>query len=247
MSQFKGKVVGQVLETKDYSIFKGHPDNRIIRPTHVKKLVQKMKSKGWLKSSCIKVNQKYQIIDGHHRILAAVESGVPVRYEVVIGSNSDDIFELNSTQLKWSPFDHIDRFVKKGNPHYTSLSNFINKFPDFKITECTMFCHNNPISVDRSTFESGNWVTKNVPLGEKWASNIIKLKEFFPKGYNKALFVRSMIRLFVSKPEFNFEQFLHKVQMRPGMIHLCGSHELYIEMIEEVYNYKSRSKVNLRF
>jgi len=80
-----------------------------------------------------------------------------------------------------------------------------------------------------------------------WAENLLSLKQYFPKGYNKAIFVRAMVKIFSKKSEFDFNQFLHKVELRPGMIHLCGSVELYIEMIEEIYNYKRRDKINLRF
>jgi hypothetical protein len=85
--------------------------------------------------------------------------------------------------------------------------------------------------------------------GEKWANHILELKPYFEKGFNKSIFVRAMIKIFSKKPQFKFEEFLHKVKLRPGMIHLCGSVELYLEMIEEIYNYKRRSdeKLNLRF
>ena len=47
MQKFGGKKVAEVLETKDYSIFKFRHDNREIKPNHVKYLTKKMKEKGW--------------------------------------------------------------------------------------------------------------------------------------------------------------------------------------------------------
>jgi hypothetical protein len=248
MSKNHEKVIGQFFETNDYSKFKLHINNRVIKPNHVLKLTKKMKLNGWLKTSMIVVNEKFQIIDGHHRLLAAVESGVPLRYHIVKGATTKDIVELNTTQLKWSPFDHINIHVKKGNKNYINLVNFINDYPQYKITECSMFCRNSFSSVDRTAFEEGRWECKNMATAREWADNILELKPFFP-GYNKSIFVRTMIKIFSNKPEFNFQSFMHKVNLRPGMIHLCGSVELYTQMVEEIYNYRrnNNDKINLRF
>ncbi len=51
------------------------------------------------------------------------------------------------------------------------------------------------------------------------------------------------------KPDFKFEEFLHKVKLRPSSIYVCGDKKSYAEMIEDIYNYKRRNdeKLNLRF
>ena len=41
-----GKKVGEIYETKDYSIFKFRDDNRVVNTNHVKKLSQRMKDSG---------------------------------------------------------------------------------------------------------------------------------------------------------------------------------------------------------
>ena len=46
---------------------------------------------------------------------------------------------------------------------------------------------------------------------------------------------------------FVFDEFLHKVKLRPNKLVPCGTVEQYVEMIEDIYNYKRGSKVNLRF
>jgi hypothetical protein len=83
----------------------------------------------------------------------------------------------------------------------------------------------------------------------EWAHHLMSLKSYFEKGYNKSIFVRAMIRVFLNKPEFMFEEFLHKIRLRPRSIYMCGTVEQYLEMIEDIYNYRRNTdeKINLRF
>lgn len=247
MGKFNGKKVGEVFETKDYTIFKPHTDNRVTKPNHVKKLEKSMRERGWLKSSTIKVNEKFQMIDGHHRLLAATKTGTPVRYTVVIGAKADEITEINTNSMRWSSLDHIHKFVVRGNANYVKLDEFMKKFPMFRFTEALMFCRNAASSVDTGIFESGGLIVRDMKKAEEWANNVVQLKPYFEKYYNKSIFVRAMIRIMSGKPEFSFEEFLHKVQLRPGSIHPCGTVDQYIEMIEKCYNNYRSKKVNLRF
>jgi hypothetical protein len=241
------KKVGEILETNDLTIFKEHPMNRDIRPNHIKNLIRSMKTKGWVKSSTVKVNKKFQIIDGHHRLVAAKSLGnISIRYEVINDADQNDIIEMNIGGVRWSPFDHIERYVKQGNKHYKHLHDFTKKYPMFNITEASMFCRNNFSGVDRETFEQGRFEVADMEKAHKWADQILQLKPYF-KYYNRSIFVRAMMKIFSRKPEFEFKQFLRKVELRPSSIHLCGTVDSYIDMIEEIYNYRNAKKVNLRF
>lgn len=248
MQKFGGKKVAEVLETRDYSIFKFRHDNREIKPNHVKYLTKKMKDKGWLKTSTVVINGNGDIIDGQHRVKAAIEAAVPIRFRVERGAGIEEITEMNTGQRNWSPFDHLHKFVARGNENYIKFDNFIKEFPMFRITECAMFLNNGISTVDRRVFEEGRWIAKDVNVARKWANNVLSLKPYFEKYYNKSIFVRAMIKVFTTKKDvFNFEQFLHKVKLRPSMIYACGTVEQYVEMIEDIYNYKRSDKVNLRF
>lgn len=243
------KQVNSVFQTSDYSKFKFRNDNRLVNQTHVRKLADKMKSIGWLAGSYVVINDKGEVIDGQHRVAAAMSVGIPIRYTIEKKAGFEVIRGLNQNQKNWSFADHIHGYVEENNPHYIKLQSFIKRFPDFRTTEALMFLQNGANPVHRDVFESGQWECKDMVKGEKWANYVLELKPYFEKGYNKSIFVRAIIKILSKKPEFKFEEFLHKVKLRPGMIHLCGSVELYIEKIEEIYNYKRRSdeKLNLRF
>ncbi len=242
-----GKKVGEIFETKDYSIFKFREDNRVINQNHVKKLSQRMKDRGWLPSSVITLNGNGDVIDGQHRVKAAIMSNVSIRYKVTKGTGNDEMWEMNTLQKNWSPFDHLHKFVVKGNPNYITFNNFVNQFPMFKYTEVSMFLSNSLSTIKRDTFESGDYVVKNEKKGKLWGEYILELKPYFEKYYNKSIFVRAFIKIISNKKEFVFEEFLHKVKLRPNMMKPCGTVDQYVEMIEDIYNFKRSNKVHLRF
>jgi hypothetical protein len=88
---------------------------------------------------------------------------------------------------------------------------------------------------------------KNIKKAEEWASYLLELKPYFEKGYNKSVFVRTLLTILEKKKDFKFNEFLHKVKLRPGSLYLCGDKRSYSEMIENIYNFKRSNKINLRF
>ena len=242
-----GKKVGEIYETKDYSIFKFRDDNRVINDNHVKKLAGRMKSNGWLSTSVVTINGSGDLIDGQHRVKGAIIANVPIRYKVVRGAGSEEMTEMNTLQKNWSPFDHLHKFVSKGNTNYVIFDNFVKDFPMFKYTEIAMLLSNSMTGVKRDTFESGSYVVKNEKKARLWAEHLLELKPYFEKYYNKSIFVRAFVKIISNKKDFVFSEFLHKVKLRPTKLVPCGTVEQYVEMIEDIYNYKRKDKLNLRF
>ena len=76
--QLLGKKVNEVYSTKDYNKFKFRGDNRIVKDSHVKGLVENMKLRGWEPGSYVVINEKGEVIDGQHRVKAAIQVGIPV-------------------------------------------------------------------------------------------------------------------------------------------------------------------------
>ena len=242
-----GKKVVEIYETKDYSIFKFRDNNREVNVNHVKKLANRMKENGWLSSSVVTLNGGGEVIDGQHRVKAAMSVNCPIRYKVTRGAGSDEMTAMNTLQKNWSPFDHLHKFVTKGNPHYVTFDKFVKEFPMFKYTEVAMLLNNTLSTIKRDTFESGDYVVRNEKKARSWAEQILQLRPYFEKYYTKAIFVRAFIKIVSNKKEFVFEEFMHKVKLRPNMLVPCGTVEQYTEMIENIYNYKRSNKVNLRF
>jgi hypothetical protein len=244
----ESKTINQIYQTRDYGFFKITDKNRIIIPSHVKRLSHSMKNNGWVRGSYVVVDKNGNVIDGQHRVLAAQDSKVPITYVIENRISVDNIRLLNTNSKNWNIIDHLEYHVKQGNMNYVLLDRFMKNFPTLKPTECTMLVKNNNSSAERGEFESGNFVVRDMKVAYDWGHKIMSLKPYFDKGYNKSIFVRAMVKV-LQKPVFNFNEFLHKVQLRPKSIFMCGTVDQYVEMIEDIYNYKRKvdEKINLRF
>ncbi len=65
-------------------------------------------------------------------------------------------------------------------------------------------------------------------------------------GYNKGGFVKTMIGL-LQKETFDFNDFMHKIRLQPTAMVDCANTDQYRTLIEDIYNYRNRNKINLRY
>lgn len=242
----KIKSVNQIYKTKDYNLFKFREDNRPLVDSHVRELMDSMRKNGWIQGSYVVVNEKYEVIDGQHRLMGGMELGLPIIFTIEKHTGFDTIQKLNMKQKNWTKYNQIDGMVKLKNQNYITLNEYMKKYPEFKLTEMLMFLGNTQSNVSKQVFEDGEFEVRSTDIANKWIMDLISLKGYFPKYYNKSMFVRSYLRV-IRKEGFLFSEFLHKVQLRPTMLQPCGTVEQYVEMIENIYNYKRGKKVNLRF
>lgn len=245
----KNQEYNKVLKTKNYGMFKFRKDNRGIIIPHVKELTRSMKERGWVPGSLIIVNEKMDVIDGQHRLISASQLGIQVEYLVMKGLGEEEMVGQNVGGRNWTKYDFLDSFVKKNNYNYVTLNKFLNKYPEFNITEMMMFLSNSYTSVDKSQFVNGGFKVRNESIAIQWIESITKLKPLFEKGYNKSHFVRALVKLLSTKKDvFNMDEFVHKVKLRPGSIFICSNVEQYLLMIENIYNFNRKGgKVNLRY
>lgn len=119
--------MNEIYETADYSIFKKLKGNRQKNPKFVTKIKESMQKNGWV-GAPILVNSKMEIVDGQHRLEAAKEAGIPVRY-INIGDKSIDIVcDLNTTSHVWKMDDYLNRYVEMGNENYIKFAKLCKTY-----------------------------------------------------------------------------------------------------------------------
>ena len=237
--------VNKVYKTNNLSIFKTIDGNRVPNLQHVKRLADSIRFYGMI-CNPILVNEKMEVIDGQHRLMAAKEAESFVYYIIVTGYDLNEVHTLNMNQKNWGIIDFMEGYANIGIESYIKLRKFSQDNKDYTLPVCIMLCHNSLQTGYKGTnFNNGTWKIKNIDLGQDWANKIRLIKPFFI-NYNNRNFVGTMMILFQNK-SFDFNEFMHKLRLQPTALKICATSDQYRTLIEDIYNYRSRNKINLRY
>lgn len=252
--------VGKVYFTNDLTRFKIMGGNRIPNLNHIRRISDSMKQNGVLMNPII-VNELYEVVDGQHRLAAARENKKGIYYIIAKNYTLKEVHTLNLNQKNWTVKDYMQGYARIGVKPYIKLSEFYKINNDFTINDCIAMCSNN--SGGRSAnlaqkyrgdkknvnlkqvFEEGTWKGKDFNLAQEYADKIRNIKKYY-SGYNRSTFVGTIITLFSNK-NFEYKNFINKLEKNPAALVDCANRAQYKLLIEEIYNYKSREKVNLRY
>lgn len=113
-----------IEETRDYDQFSFIESNRPIDNRHVRDLIASINKRNRLKDYPITVNEKMQVVDGQHRLLAAKALDVPIYYKLDTEALEQDIILLNAHNKAWQLRDYEHFFVTHGNKNYIILNEF---------------------------------------------------------------------------------------------------------------------------
>lgn len=112
----------RIQETTDLSIFKMLAHNRPVVHSHVVRLAESMLERPHLRvSRPILVNEKYQVIDGQHRLKASELNGQSVYFMIVDGLTISDARLLNALQRTWSILDYAYSYASSRVPAYVQF------------------------------------------------------------------------------------------------------------------------------
>lgn len=252
--------VNKVYKTNDLSIFKQIEGNRPPNPQHIRRLSESIKEYGIL-CNPILVNEKMEVIDGQHRLLAAKDAKSNIYYVIIKGYTLIEVHALNLNQKNWTKNDFLSGYADLGVDSYIQLRKFTKKNNDFNLSDCIALCSNltgssgllqgnrfqkmNKVSKRSEVFEEGTWKVRNIELAQDNADKIRLIKPFY-YGYSRSTFVGTMLTMFVNK-NFDFNEFMHKLRLQPTALVDCATRDQYKMLIEDIYNYRSRNKVNLRY
>ena len=262
MSYFKvsSQEVNKVYKTNDLLMFNEIKGNRPPNPQHIKRLADSIKVNGLL-CNPILVNESYEVIDGQHRLLAAKEAKSEIYYIILKGYALKEVHALNLNQKNWSKKDFMDGYAEMNIKSYVKLREFTINHKNFNLGSSIAMCSNTvsssnydlsqkhrsgrKVSNMKEVFEEGTWVGKDFNLADENANKLKMIKKYYD-GYNRTTFVAIMLGLFQHK-DFNFIEFLGKLKTQPQKMQHCANSTQYRLLIEDIYNFRRRDKINLRY
>lgn len=234
-------VNNQVHTTNDYFLFKPIDGNRNKNLLHINRLTKSI-SENYL-FTVIVVNENYEIIDGQHRFEVIKELGLPLNYIICKGYGLREVQILNATSKTWNAEDYLDGYCKLGYPDYITYKNFKNKY-NIGHVEC-MTLLNNQNGDNIKAFYAGKFKIKNIFESERKIELILMVEPYY-RNCRRRSFIFAMNTL-LNNPNFNFSEFLQKLKIQPLALQDCHNVTSYIALIEEIYNYRRREKINLRY
>ena len=247
------KEVNKVYRTNDLSTFKTLPGNRVPNLQHINRLIYSINKYG-MKCNPILVNERLEVIDGQHRLEAAKSAGTFVYFIIVDGYSLTEVHTLNLNQKNWAKTDYMEGYANMGIEPYVKLREFTLKNDDFSFSNCLALCTNEAKThaylgtqyerTAKHVFEEGTWIGKDFDLAQDWANKIRMVGTYYD-GYDRSVFIRAFIPL-LNNDKFDFSEFMHKLRLQPSALVDCANSDQYRTVIEDIYNWRSRNKINLR-
>lgn len=118
--------MSQIHKTTNYTQFKMLEGNRPVERRYVEQLKSSIKENNLLHIKTIDVTENLEVIDGQHRLIAAMELSVPIYYVIRQEVTGDDMVLLNISR-SWKLEDFLNYYCKKGNKEYLKVSKIVQE------------------------------------------------------------------------------------------------------------------------
>jgi hypothetical protein len=101
------------------------------------------------------------------------------------------------------------------------------------------------LSNPTQVFFTGDFKIKNYNEACKIIEKIMLVEPYYDE-WKRRSFILAMLQLFKNS-NFELTEFLQKLKLQPTAMTNCSTTNQYVSLIEEIYNYRRREKVNLRY
>jgi len=238
----------KIEKTTNYAQFTAHANQQPMSAGHVKRLMQSMKKNGFVEAKpihCYRDGKKLIVIDGHHRLAAASTLGIPAAYVVGTRDESGFIADSNFAVRKWSIESFVRLFASKGNPDYITILKYSDMGIGITFAVALLSGELNRGGNQTQRVMSGTWKIKDENTIRKIVDCASQLRQISPDIWNEKMF--HALAVLMNLPKFDVSTFIARVEANPRAIVKVATREQAIEMIDEIYNFRSRNKVDLIF
>lgn len=219
--------------------FKFAEENRTINTVHRDKLMESMLSDGFHDWEPVISNEEGIIIDGQHRLSAAVKAGVIPVVLVKQGLTKENIVRANTLSLNWLMVDYVNYYVKCGYHSYVLLKQLMEKHK-CAVASCAAALRANTIyqtSGGLRTLKVGNFKCTD----EDYNRADRMLKDILPilgslKSPRAERAIVALIK-FGELTDFKKYKELHrKLETYADRVYMCSKVTGYLEMFVKIYN-----------
>lgn len=238
--------VGIIYSTYDYSLFKKFEGNRDLSKPHIKRLIESIKEM-YLVTVAV-VSEDFEVFDGAHRIEACKVAGKPVLFVMINGYGLEEIHRYNTATKNWDNSDFVEGYIDLGYDDYKIYKDFLAKYglghgSTMGLLEGAAMSSN---VNQNQRFKDGDFKVTNLKKATEMAENIIAISKIAEnvskiKLYKNRSFSRACVDMLKNK-KYNNATMMSKLSFQSTRLCLCASKEEYLRLLEDIYNYKSRSE-----
>jgi hypothetical protein len=234
-----------IISTKNYQIFKHIKGNRKLNQRHLGRLVGSIGTKNLLQQNPIIVNEKFQIIDGQHRLEAAKRLGVDIWYTVVEGGELGDVQRVNTYTRPWKSIEYLRSYVELGKETYIKIEELLKTY-DVALDTLFVFATGDSDLDMYDKFRDGVLTLNDEHF--KQVEELLQVKDqlqpfFIDSGHKSRVFARVIKKL---HREGLIDRLLEKTIASSPRFRRAGNVKEYLRMFEDVMNYNQKTnKVNL--
>jgi len=236
-----------IKKTKDYDLFTFRDDNREkIDQAHIKRLIESITSRNLLELRPIIVNEKMEVIDGQHRLLAAKHLQVEIYYQQEKKLDAADIVRMNISK-PWTMGDYLNFYCHHQYDEYKKLSSFMKQHNLTLKVALTIALGQARLGFYE--FRMGEFKfheeSLDIELDVCWDSiNYIKKMNGFSPYTSSSRFWKALLKL-IRHPEFDETKWRSNMQKMIDHFSPKARTEDYVNMIQTVYNWRNTSRINL--
>ncbi len=236
--------VNVVLKTIDYSIFVKIDGNRRMNKINFKRLRRSM-GEEYLQVPII-INEKYEVIDGQHRLEVCKELSLPVYFIKVKGYGLSQVHRLNAVSKKWGFDEYLQGYADLGIKDYQRCEKFIEKYKFGSNETLSLLTGLNSLAGGdaRNSFNEGRFKITDYNGAVRKAEMIYMLKPYYD-GFKRRSFVTALLVAFNNK-NFVFDEFLKKLKFQIPKLIDCTTTKQYMTVVENIYNYKRKQEDKIR-
>jgi len=236
----------EIYISEDYDMFSLIEANRVIRQSHVAKLMQSMKNKNLLNP--IIVNENHQIIDGQHRYTAWKNLGMPIKYIIGEGYGFSEVTTLNENQRNWSLFDFFNHYVQLEYKEYIKLKKYMDTY-DLPLTIALIF--NGSVSwkgrhrdnESSTPLKQGNMQLTKYDDALIVAEKYSEIRDLFEFSSSRGF--ASAFKIVVLRKDVEYKRFKESLEKYGHRINRNAKVTDYLKDFQKIYNYNRKNKVRL--
>lgn len=235
-----------VQSTTNYDQFNLLGANRDINASMVKRLKKSFEEKGNLMQvSPILVNERYEVIDGQHRLTAARELGVPVYFTIVPGIGINEARQMNLLHHRWDSEAFLKTYSAEGRRPYIEFSKLKFDYPDFSFSILIAAIVGHQTTGQQAAFRNGNLEMFDITVVRALLDDISQLAELTPIFKQRSV-VYAYLRA-RQADNFNNEYFVDKVQEKRLELGAFQGVVDNLRQFEQLYNQNRGTTSRVRF